>query len=115
MASYASSKASVANLSKSVALYCADKRYDIRSNSVHPAAIHTKMTESFLGSTPEERKKRLNFMEKSIPLKRLGQPREVAQLALFLASDDSSFITGSEFRIDGGSLSGAPSVSKIDD
>ncbi len=101
---YASSKASVRNHTKSVALYCCNQNYPIRCNSIHPAAILTPMWEPMLGHDPETA---LRAIAKDIPMKRLGTPEEVAYAALFLASDESSYITGTELTIDGGLLAGA--------
>ncbi len=103
---YASSKASVRNHTKSVALYCAEKGYQIRCNSVHPAAILTPLWEPFLGSG-SDRESNLKKMASQIPLKRLGTPEEVARTIVFLASDECLFMTGSELIIDGGILAGS--------
>lgn len=103
-AAYASSKAAIRNHTKTVALWCAQNNYDIRCNSVHPAAILTPMWDAMLGSDPEVG---IKAISQDIPLKRMGTPREVADLILFLLSDQSRYITGSEFHIDGGILAGA--------
>ena len=105
-AGYASSKASVRNHTKSVALYCAEKRYAIRCNSIHPAAIMTPMWNAMLGEG-EERSQIIKFIEDEIPLGRFGHPDEVAYAALFLASEESAYITGSEIHVDGGILAGS--------
>ncbi|MFO1130293.1 MAG: SDR family oxidoreductase [Rickettsiales bacterium] len=104
---YASSKAAILNHTKSVALYCASQNYKIRVNNLCPAAILTPMWDPMLGNEPEQRKENLKAIEKDIPIKRIGQPIEVAYTALFLASDESSYITGSSINIDGGILAGA--------
>lgn len=105
-AAYASSKAAIRNHTKSVALYCASQGYPIRCNSIHPAAILTPMWEPMLGSEPE-RKERVAHIAKDIPLQRMGMPEDVANAVLFLASDESKYITGIELTIDGGLLAGA--------
>lgn len=105
-AAYASSKAGVRNHTKSVALYCAEQGYPIRCNSIHPAAILTPMWDAMLG-TGEDRMAHMAEIAQSIPMKRMGQPEEVAQAALFLASEASSYITGIELTIDGGLLAGS--------
>ncbi|NGX63417.1 MAG: 3-beta-hydroxysteroid dehydrogenase [Candidatus Anoxychlamydiales bacterium] len=110
-APYASSKAAVRNHTKSVALYCAEKRYEIRCNSIHPAAILTPMWETMLG-TGETRKKALKNIEATVPLHRLGDPMDVAYAAIYLAADESNFMTGSEIHIDGGILAGASASPK---
>lgn len=105
-AAYAASKAAVRNHTKSVALYCCQQGYDIRCSSVHPAAILTPMWEPMLG-TGEKRKQSLAQIAKDIPMKRLGEPEDVAYAVLFLASDESKYITGIELVIDGGILAGS--------
>lgn len=70
--------------------------YNIRVNSVHPGVIKTAMLEQ------EDVKEAVKEFEKTIPLRRVAQPEEVSNLVCFLASDDASYSTGSEFVIDGG-------------
>jgi 3(or 17)beta-hydroxysteroid dehydrogenase len=106
-AAYASSKAAVRNHTKSVALYCAELRYGIRCNSVHPGPILTPMWEQMLGSSPDERDAALRAIASEVPLQRMGTPEEVAAMVAYLASDGSSFVTGAEFTIDGGILAGS--------
>lgn len=91
---YNAAKGGVRMLTKSAALYCAEKGYPIRVNSVHPGYIHTPMVDKY----PEMRQS----LEALHPVGRLGEPNEVTNLALYLASDESSFSTGSEFVVDGG-------------
>jgi 3(or 17)beta-hydroxysteroid dehydrogenase len=107
-AAYASSKASVRNHTKSVALYCAGECYNIRCNSIHPAAILTHMWETMLGTGPE-REENMKKLCHDIPLGHMGTPEDVANVALFLAGDESSFMTGEEVVIDGGILAGTAS------
>lgn len=104
-AAYASSKAAVRNHTKSVALYCAEEALQVRCNSIHPAAIMTPMWEPLLGSGPE-REERMKAFTKDTPLQRFGDPAEVAAVAVLLASDEATYITGTEFNIDGGMLAG---------
>lgn len=108
-AAYASSKAAIRNHTKSVALYCAQQKYNIRCNSVHPGSILTPLWEEAWGDHKEAAKEQI---EAGIPLGRMGKPEEAAQAILFLASDESSFITGSEIIIDGGILAGSASAPK---
>lgn len=105
-AAYASSKAAIRNHSKSVALYCAQQGWQIRCNSIHPAAILTPMWEAMLGNGPD-RETRMAAMVTDTPLKRFGTVEEVAAIAAMLAADESAYITGSEFNIDGGLLAGS--------
>jgi NAD(P)-dependent dehydrogenase (short-subunit alcohol dehydrogenase family) len=105
-AAYASSKAAIRNHSKSVALYCAQQGWTIRCNSIHPAAILTPMWEAMIGDGPD-RDARMAAFVADTPLKRFGLPTEVAAIAVLLASDEATYITGSEFDIDGGLLAGS--------
>lgn len=105
-AAYASSKAAVRNHTKTVALYCAEQGLRIRCNSIHPAAILTPIWEPMLGND-EHREARMAALVQDTPLRRFGTPEEVAAVALFLASDEASYITGAEFNIDGGLLAGS--------
>jgi len=99
-ASYNAAKAAVMHLSKSVALHGARTTPQIRSNSVHPAFVRTPILEGVGGGLPTEEVHAK--LARQIPLKRLGEPHEVAALVTFLASDESRFVTGAEYKIDGG-------------
>lgn len=105
-AAYASSKAAVRNHTKSVALYCAEQGLDIRCNSIHPAAILTPMWDAVLGEGPARAQRMKDFVAET-PLKRFGTPAEVAAIAVLLASDEASYMTGAEIHIDGGILAGS--------
>jgi NAD(P)-dependent dehydrogenase (short-subunit alcohol dehydrogenase family) len=105
-AAYASSKAAVRNHSKTVALYCAQQGWRIRCNSIHPAAILTPMWEPMLGDGPD-REARKKALVADTPLKRFGLPDEVAAIAVTLASDEATYVTGTEVNIDGGLLAGS--------
>jgi NAD(P)-dependent dehydrogenase (short-subunit alcohol dehydrogenase family) len=105
-AAYASSKAAIRNHSKSVALYCAQQGWRIRCNSVHPAAILTPMWEAMIGNGPD-RESKMATMVADTPLRRFGTPQEVAAMVAYLAADESAYVTGSEFTIDGGLLAGS--------
>jgi 3(or 17)beta-hydroxysteroid dehydrogenase len=98
---YCASKGAVRSLTKNVALYCAQLKYNIRCNSVHPGYIETPMIASRLEQTVGNMTGR-QWLEDLHPLGRLGRPEEVANMILFLLSDESSFSTGSEFVCDGG-------------
>lgn len=104
-AAYASSKAAIRNHTKTVALYCAGQGLAIRCNSIHPAAILTPMWEPMLGTGPE-REQRMAELVSDTPMRRFGQPAEVAALAVMLASDEAAYMTGSELNLDGGLLAG---------
>lgn len=108
-AAYASSKAAIRNHSKTVALYCAQQGWRIRCNSIHPAAILTTMWEQMLGDGPE-REARMAALVADTPLRRFGRADEVAALAVTLASDEATYVTGTEISIDGGLLAGSAAV-----
>jgi len=91
---YAAAKAGVINLTRLAALEYADK--NIRVNCICPGVIETPMVERVMGGRPRER------VVRSEPIGRLGRPEDIANAALFLASDESSFATGAPFIIDGG-------------
>ncbi len=98
---YSASKGAVRSLTKNVALHCAQMKYNIRCNSVHPGYIDTPMIAPRLEQNVENMTGR-QFLEELHPLGRLGRPEEVANMILFLLSDESTFSTGSEFVCDGG-------------
>jgi len=105
-AAYASSKAAIRNHSKTVALYCAQQGWRIRCNSIHPGAVLTSIWDAILGSGPD-RNARMQALVADTPLKRFGMPDEVAVIAVTLASDEATYVTGSEIVIDGGLLAGS--------
>lgn len=105
-AAYAASKAAIRNHTKTVALYCAQQGLDIRCNSIHPAAILTPMWEPMLGDGPD-RAARMAALVRDTPMRRFGEPSEVAAIAVLLASDEAAYVTGAEMTIDGGLLAGS--------
>lgn len=92
-ANYSASKAGVIGLTKSVARELASRRINV--NAIAPGFIATDMTDAMT----EEAKEKI---AESIPFKRIGQPEEIAEMALFLASNKSDYITGQVFAVDGG-------------
>ena len=105
-AAYASSKAAIRNHTKTVALYCAGERLNIRCNAILPAAILTPMWEPMLGEG-DEREERLKSLVADTPMQRFGKPEEVAALCAILASDECAYMTGAELTVDGGLLAGS--------
>ncbi|MGO9172065.1 MAG: glucose 1-dehydrogenase [Rhodomicrobium sp.] len=97
LAAYNASKGGVRLLTKSAALHCAKTGTGIRVNSIHPGFIWTPMVQA--SASDEERKKALIALH---PVGRLGEPDDIAWGAVYLASDESKFVTGSELVIDGG-------------
>ena len=102
MPGYNASKAAVWMLSKSVALYCAKMGWDIRSNSVHPTFIDTPILDGMVTSTGKSKEVIMDKLARQIPLKRVGHPDDIANGVLYLASDESRFMTGAELKLDGG-------------
>ncbi len=93
---YAASKGGVRLLTKTVALENA--RENIRCNSIHPGVIWTNIQQDAIRDNPAQ----YEIINESLPMGRMGQPDEVANCALFLASDESSYVTGTELVVDGG-------------
>lgn len=103
-APYAASKAATRNHTKSVALYCAQQGYPIRCNSIHPGAILTPLWDAMLG---EDKDAGIKGIAAGIPIGHMGEAIDVAYAALFLASNESKYITGIELNVDGGILAGS--------
>jgi len=101
---YTASKGAVRLLSKSVALYCAEQKYDIRCNSVHPGGVDTPIFDPLWQFMGRDQGKAL--IDKRHPIGHMAEPREIADVVLWLASDRSSFVTGAEIAADGGLTTG---------
>ena len=101
LAAYNASKGGVRLLTKSVALHGARLKPQVRCNSVHPAFLEGPMADDLIARTrnPERARER---MTAEVPLGRFGRPAEVADMCVYLLSDESAFVTGAEFVIDGG-------------
>lgn len=110
-AAYAASKAAVMNHTRTVALYCAQAGYSIRCNALLPAAILTPMWDTMLGEG-EARDAMVAQIEAGVPMGRFGTAGEVADAAVFLASAQSSYMTGAGLHLDGGILAGAQASPK---
>ena len=102
-AAYSATKGAVKLLTKSVAMHCADKKYNIRCNSVHPGYILTTMMEKWLDESGDRPALEAELVSKH-PIGFLGLPDDVAHGVVYLASDEARFVTGSEMVIDGGYL-----------
>jgi NAD(P)-dependent dehydrogenase (short-subunit alcohol dehydrogenase family) len=100
MAAYGASKAGLAQLARSMATDLAE--YGIRVNAICPGVVDTPMPEHYVEGLGVDKETVFHEMEQMHLMKRLGKPEEIVNLALFLASDESSFMTGSVIPIDGG-------------
>ena len=98
---YSCSKGAVRLITKAMALECAQRKNKVRVNSIHPGPILTPMLEQGmedLGGTPQVR----SMFEQLAPMGHLGEPLDIANGVLYLASDESKYVTGAELVIDGG-------------
>lgn len=98
VAAYAAAKGAVESLSRSIAVHCANNKYEIRCNSVHPAGILTPMVEG-IGADLVGRDDLRPNSDGPAP-SQLGEPDDIANTVLFLASDESKFINGAAIRVD---------------
>ncbi|WP_374575260.1 SDR family oxidoreductase [Phenylobacterium sp.] len=97
---YNASKAGVWLLSKGIALHCAKQGLDIRSNSIHPTFIDTPILDRIRQQFGKEKAEAK--LARQIPLGHIGEPDDIANAAVYLASDESKFMTGAELKLDGG-------------
>ena len=102
MPAYNSSKAAVWMLSKSIALHCAKKNMQIRCNSVHPTFVDTPILDGTAKHHSIDKDVLMEKLARQIPLKFVGEPNDIANAVLYLASDESRFMTGAELKLDGG-------------
>lgn len=103
---YSATKSAVRLLTKSVAVHCAKAGYRIRCNSLHPGATDTPILGAALQAAPQL----IDVFNRMSPMGRMGQASEIAAMALFLASDESSYVTGAEMLVDGGMMAGHPGM-----
>ncbi len=100
---YSTSKGAVHAMTLSVAKDCLG--HGIRCNSISPGRVHTPFVDGFLAKAyPGNEKEMFETLSKTQPIGRMGKPEEIGDLVLYLCADESSFITGSDFSIDGGFL-----------
>ena len=98
---YSMTKGAVLTMTLSVAKdYLA---HNIRCNCISPARVHTPFVDGFIKKNyPGEEQEMFDKLSQTQPIGRMGKPQEIADLALFLSSDEAGFITGSDYAIDGG-------------
>ena len=89
-------------LSKSIALHCAKNRMDIRCNSVHPTFVDTPILDGTAQNHNIDKDVLMEKLARRIPLKKVGEPDDIANAVVYLASDESKFMTGAELKLDGG-------------
>jgi 3(or 17)beta-hydroxysteroid dehydrogenase len=104
---YNAAKSGVRLLTKAVAMHCAERRYNIRCNAVHPSYVNTGILDQF-EPLFSDRGAMLAQMATDVPLGRVLEPMDVANAVLFLSSEDSSMITGSDLVVDGGHTASIP-------
>lgn len=98
---YSATKGAIAAMTRSVAKDFIG--FNIRCNSISPGRVHTPFVDGFLAKNyPGREREMFEKLSKTQPIGRMGKPQEIAQLALYLCSDEASFITGSDYPIDGG-------------
>lgn len=96
---YSASKGAVAAMTRSIALHCKQQGYRIRCNSVHPDGVNTPMTQALTGGQAIAQ----DVLDQD-PMNRMCAPRDIANVVLFLASDESRFVNGAEIRVDNAQL-----------
>ncbi len=104
MGAYNATKAAVWMYTKTIALEAAKGDWNVRCNSVHPVFIKTAILDPFIAMAGGDEAKAHERLSRGIPMKRIGEPNDVAWCVLYLAADESKFVTGAEFKIDGGML-----------
>jgi len=106
---YSVSKAAIVALAKSAAIHCGNCGYKIRVNAILPGVVETAMIRNIIAQSGDEAATRAVY-EGMAPLKRMGNVEEIAGLVAYLGSDEASFISGSEFVIDGATTAGMMGV-----
>jgi NAD(P)-dependent dehydrogenase (short-subunit alcohol dehydrogenase family) len=100
LTAYNASKAALWMLTKSVALHCAKQGWAIRCNSVHPTFVRTPLLDGIIGSHEDDAM--VAKLARQVPIGRIGEVADIAAAVVYLASDESAMMTGSELKLDGG-------------
>ncbi len=104
LVAYGASKGAVRQLTKSMAVYCGNKGYQIRCNSIHPGVIETSMGDDMFGFAFDDPEQARQERRERIPMGRIGRPEDIANAVCYLASDEASYVNGIELVVDGGHL-----------
>lgn len=103
LCAYSTSKGAVRLLSKSIALYCAERGLQVRCNSVHPGIIETPMVHTYFAERDDPEAERQAW-DQVMPLGIRGEPEDIGHMIVYLASDESRLVTGAEMVVDGGAM-----------
>lgn len=103
LCAYSVSKGAVRQLTKSIALYCAEHGWQIRCNSVHPGIIETPMLDSYFAERENPQAERAAW-DQVMPLGIRGEPEDIGHMIVYLASEESRLVTGAEMVVDGGAM-----------
>jgi NAD(P)-dependent dehydrogenase (short-subunit alcohol dehydrogenase family) len=101
LAAYGASKGAVREYTMTVAVYCARAGYNIRCNSINPGAIDTPLLRASFAQAADPAARERMIVGR-VPMARMGKPIDIAYAALYLASDESAYVTGAEINVDGG-------------
>lgn len=107
---YSATKGAVRMMTKAIGVSFARRGLAIRCNSIHPGPVDTPIFDPFRALPPEQATAIMDMLKKLVPMGRLGRADEIALMAVFLASDESSFSTASEFVADGGGTAALPAL-----
>lgn len=103
LCAYSVSKGAVRQLTKSIALYCAEHGWRIRCNSVHPGIIETPMLDTYFAEREDPQAERAAW-DRVMPLGIRGEPEDIGHMIVYLASEESRLVTGAEMVVDGGAM-----------
>lgn len=106
---YSASKSGIHGLTKSIAVWCAREGTGIRCNAIHPGTVRTSIHDKILAEADDPQAWLERFSNMS-PLRRMGAGEDIAAMALFLASDESAFVTGAQYLVDGGMMAVHPGM-----
>lgn len=112
IAAYSASKGGVTMLTKSVALHCGRHAQNVRCNSVHPTYVNSEMLDSVAAQFPS-REDMLKGMADLVPLGKVAEPQDIADMILFLSTEKARMISGAQMLVDGAQLAGLPAKHSV--